>query len=109
VSAVFLSWTAAAGETILLTFLTVVLQGLWRLNDAETATIFTSAIIREALECVILTPLADRYGRRPLFLGCSSLIAVFGIVSHSANDYAVLITTRVIVGFGVGMFFDRTS
>jgi MFS transporter, putative metabolite:H+ symporter len=59
-------------------------------------------LIGEALGCVVLTPLADRYGRRPLFLWGSIFIAVFGILSAFANDYGVLLAFRAIVGFGIG-------
>jgi MFS family permease len=97
-----LALSADAGEIMLLSILTVVLQSLWDLNDAETATVFTSVLIGQALGCVGLAPLADRFGRRPIFLLGSSLVAVFGILSATVNDYGALIAFRTIVGVGIG-------
>src|SRR6185295_4972163 len=43
-------------------------------------------------------PLADRFGRRKLLLGCLSLYAVFGALSGIAGSFTLLLAARFMQG-----------
>lgn len=47
-------------------------------------------------------PLADRIGRKPVYLGVTTLCATFGLLTAAANTYSVLLVLRVLVGVGSG-------
>ena len=54
------------------------------------------------LGTLILGPLGDHFGRRPMFLVSSIIIAVFGFTTAICTSFVPLVITRFLVGFGVG-------
>ena len=56
----------------------------------------------ELIGALILGKMADKYGRRPVFLFAAVTICVSGIATAFANDYISLLLFRFGVGFGVG-------
>lgn len=107
-----LCFAADATEVLLLSFLAKVLQPFWGLSDAQAATIFSSGLIGQILGTLTLGPLADRFGRRPIFLLASLLIGVFGFLTAAGSSYGLLIFFRTVVGVGIGCMaipFDLLS
>ena len=97
-----LCFAADSMEIMLLSFLSTILRAQWDLTDAQTATI-TGVVFLGALSgTLVLGPLGDRRGRRPVFLACGTIISVFGTLTAVAWDYPSLLATRFLVGFGVG-------
>ena len=63
-----------------------------------TACVFAGSLVGT----LTLGWLGDHYGRRPAFLLSSAIIALFGVFTAFATDYASLLGIRFAVGFGVG-------
>ena len=93
---------ADAMEILLMSFLTVVVQSQWQLSDEHTATITSSVFIGAMLGTLILGPLGDYMGRKPVFSITAAIIAVFGLATALANSFWPLLICRFFVGFGVG-------
>jgi len=89
-------------EVLLLSFLAVVLKYQWQLSDDQTASIVSSSFLGALLGTLVLGPLGDRIGRKPVFLFTAAIIAVFGFATAAANAYPELVLFRFLVGFGVG-------
>mgnify|MGYP003867354423 CR=1 FL=1 len=97
-----LCFAADAMMVLLLSFLSIVLQKEWGLSDDETA-FMTSILFAGALVGTsILGPLADKWGRRPVFIIAASIIAVFGVATSMATSHKMVLGLLSIIGFGVG-------
>lgn len=97
-----LCFAADSMEIMLLSFLSILLQDEWGLTPAQTATITSCVFAGSLTGTLILGPLGDKIGRRPIFLACGLIISVFGIATGFATNYVQLVLTRFLVGFGVG-------
>ena len=97
-----LCFAADSMEIMLLSFLSMILSDEWGLTPAQTATITSCVFLGSLIGTLILGPLGDRIGRRPIFLACGLIISVFGIATGFATNYVQLVLTRFLVGFGVG-------
>ena len=97
-----LCFAADSMEIMLLSFLSIILQEEWGLTPAQTATITSCVFAGSLTGTLILGPLGDRIGRRPIFLACGLIISLFGIATGFATNYVQLVLTRFLVGFGVG-------
>jgi MFS family permease len=91
-------------EVTLLAYLSAVLRYEWNLSSLETATITSSVFAGQLLGTLILGPLGDRYGRRPIILVSSVMISTFGCLTATATTFTSLIVIRTILGFGIGGF-----
>lgn len=97
-----LCFSADAMQVILLTFLTPIVQEEWNLSN-EAMESLTSAVFAGAMVgTLILGPLADRKGRRLVFLLSAAIISVFGIGMALSTNYFMLATMVFFVGVGVG-------
>jgi len=97
-----LCFAADAMEVLLLTFLAVVLQAEWDLSSQETAFLTGTVFIGATFGTLILGPLGDQVGRRPIFILAALLISVFGVATAFCDDLFSLCLTRMVVGFGIG-------
>lgn len=89
-------------EILLLSFLAVVLQSEWNLSPNQTATITSSVFAGAMIGTLVLGPLADRIGRRPVFSITAAIICFFGFATAAANSFEALMLCRFLVGLGVG-------
>jgi len=97
-----LCFAADAMQVLLLTFLSEVLRSEWNLNDSETAFITSMLFIGAIFGTLTLGPLADKKGRKPVFLLAASIISFFGVTVAFVNSYRALLATLFMVGWGVG-------
>mmetsp|Transcript_18620 Transcript_18620/g.30870 ORF Transcript_18620/g.30870 Transcript_18620/m.30870 type:complete len:498 (+) Transcript_18620:74-1567(+) len=97
-----LCFAADAMEVLLLSFLSVVLQALWELTAAQTALLTSIVFLGQFLGTLVLGPLGDRIGRRPVFLLAAVIITIFGVATAFCNTFGALVVVRMLVGFGVG-------
>jgi MFS family permease len=97
-----LCFAADAMQFLMLTFLSVVLQAEWGLTSGETAFLTSTVFCGALVGTLILGPLGDKLGRRPVFLLAAILICVFGFATAACNTLASICTTIFVVGFGVG-------
>jgi putative MFS transporter len=97
-----LCFAADSMEILLLSFLTVVLQAEFHLTDTQASTITFSVFAGALLGSLVLGPLGDIIGRRPVFSMAACIISVFGLGTALVNSYHALLLVRFLVGFGVG-------
>jgi MFS family permease len=97
-----LCFAADAMQVILLSFLTIVLKDEWDLSDTMTAAITSCLFAGSMLGTLILGPLADSMGRRPVFLAAAFIIGLFGLGTAAATNYFMLVAMIFMVGVGVG-------
>jgi MFS family permease len=89
-------------EVNLLSFLSTCAGEEWNLSNQDRAAI-TGVVFAGILAGSLFWGIfADRFGRKLTFLLACGLISAFGFLSGAAPNFAILITFRAIVGFGIG-------
>ena len=97
-----LCFAADAMEVLLLSFLAVILHVEWNLSERQTDSIISVVFAGAMIGTLILGPLGDRIGRKPVFTLTAAIIAIFGLGTAFCKTYEWLLVARFMVGFGVG-------
>ena len=97
-----LCFAADAMQVLLLTFLCKVLRSEWDLNDDKTALITSILFVGAIFGTITLGPLADKIGRKPVFLLAASIISLFGVAVAMVSSYLGLLGSLFMVRWGVG-------
>jgi benzoate transport len=74
----------------------------WHLGGKEIGLLFSAGLFGMASGSLFLAPLADRFGRRKLVLGCLVMIAFGMLASAAAQNLVQLIALRALTGLGIG-------
>lgn len=74
----------------------------WGLSKVEMGYIFSAGLAGMTLGCFLIAPLADKVGRRAVFLASIAMITVgmFGV--WLCAQYALMLVFRFITGLGIG-------
>jgi len=96
-------FSAAAVEVVLMSFVFPQLaRAPWYLNEYQLGAMATAIGCGSIFGTTLFGVLADKYGRRPVFMVTVIIVAVFGILSSFSPSYLWLIGLRFCVGFGYG-------
>lgn len=71
----------------------------------DLAWVFTLYLLVTVASIAIASTLADRYGRRSVYLACIGLFAVGSVVAVIAQDYNVFLLARALQALGAGGIF----
>jgi MFS family permease len=106
-----LLWTLALGVfagALDLSVLSPALPALGRDFNVATpdlAWIFTLYLLVTVVSIAVAGTLADRYGRRPVYLGCISLFAIGSVLAIVAPNYTIFLLARALQALGAGGIF----
>ena len=67
--------------------------------------IFTLYLLANVVSIPIMTKLADRNGRRPIYIACVSIFAVGSLLAIFAQNWPMFLCARAIQAFGAGGIF----
>lgn len=71
----------------------------------DLAWVFTLYLLANVVAIPIATKLADRYGRRPVYIGCVAVFAAGSVLAIAAPSFAVFLAARAIQAAGAGGIF----
>ena len=74
----------------------------WGMEPSQLGLLFSSGLVGMTLGSLILGPMADRYGRRPMILGCLVVISLGMLLSAFAIGLWSLSFLRFVTGLGIG-------
>ena len=74
----------------------------WALSPTTLGEIFSAALVGMAIGGLMIAPLGDRYGRRPLILASLLMMSTGMVLSGFAPGVVALLLARVLVGMGIG-------
>ncbi|UQS23904.1 MFS transporter [Amycolatopsis thermalba] len=74
----------------------------WQLSSAALGLLLSAGLAGMAAGSLFLAPLADRFGRRALILGCLALSSGGMFLSAASQSAVQLGLTRVLTGIGIG-------
>jgi MFS family permease len=106
-----LLWTLALGVfagALDLSVLSPALPALGRtfaLQTGDLAWVFTLYLLVTVVSIAVASSMADRYGRRSIYLICISLFAAGSVLAIVAPNYAIFLVARAIQALGAGGIF----
>ncbi|HEV3090956.1 MAG TPA: MFS transporter [Candidatus Cybelea sp.] len=74
-------------------------------QTSDLAWVFTLYLLVTVLSIALAGALADRYGRRPVYLGCIALFACGSVLAIVAPNYTIFLVARAIQALGAGGIF----
>ncbi len=72
---------------------------------SDLAWVFTLYLLATIVSIAVASVLADRYGRRAVYLGCIALFAVGSVLAMVAPNYPVFLAARALQALGAGGVF----
>ncbi len=74
----------------------------WGIDRAALGAVLSMELIGMAIGSIFLGGVADRIGRRPMILGCLSVMALGMLGATTSHDVVTLSVWRVLTGLGIG-------
>ena len=81
----------------------------WSLGPLDLSKLFGAGLVATVLGSIFLSPLADRFGRRPLILLGLGLSILGMAASALAPDMTTLIIARFVTGLAVGLLLPTIN
>ncbi|MFC9358868.1 MFS transporter [Rhodococcus sp. NPDC057014] len=89
-------------EILIMAFVAPHLSKEWNLDAVQVGYLLSAGLIGMAAGAFLLSPLADKIGRRPTTIACLVLITIGMGLSAIAGDLEQLIVYRAFAGIGIG-------
>lgn len=89
-------------EILIMAFVAPHLKADWGLDPVQIGYLLSAGLIGTALGAFLLSPLADRLGRRRMTIACLTVITVGMALSSVAQGVADLVVFRAFAGLGIG-------
>jgi len=89
-------------DTASIGFIAPALRAEWQLGTMALAPLFGAGLFGLMAGALLLGPLADRYGRKPVLLGSVGFFGLACLLSSFANDLGTLLVLRFLTGLGLG-------
>jgi MFS transporter, AAHS family, 4-hydroxybenzoate transporter len=74
----------------------------WHIPRAALGPVFSAGLIGSLLGAILLAPLADRFGRKPVLIGCTLVFGLGALASSLATSVLPLSALRMATGLGMG-------
>ncbi len=74
-------------------------------GTGDLAWIYTLYLLATVASIAVASTLADRYGRRPVYLGCLALFALGSVIAIIAPNYGIFLLARTLQALGAGGIF----
>jgi len=89
-------------EVLLLSFLTLVVTKEWDLSHQQASAVTSIVFVGALIGTLVLGPLGDVLGRKPMFVFCTGIISVCGVLTALSTTYWIMLIFQFGVGFGIG-------
>jgi benzoate transport len=89
-------------DMLVMSFVAPVLAEQWDVSPERLGWLFSSSLAGMAIGCLVVAPLADRFGRKPMIVAALATVATAMLSSGFARDISELMVARLLVGTGVG-------
>jgi benzoate transport len=89
-------------DVLAITFAAPSIAAEWRISGTQLGVAISSGLAGMVAGSLLLAPIADRWGRRPIVLLCLAIMAVGMALSATAGGLYALCGWRVLAGIGIG-------
>jgi benzoate transport len=96
-------------DILAITFASPGIVASWGITKAQLGIVFGVGLFGIAAGSLLIAPLADVYGRRPMIIGCLILMAVGMFFGATAHTIVMLTVWRLLTGLGIGAMVATTN
>lgn len=89
-------------DVLVMAFAASGVAGEWTLSESAVGLLLSSGLVGMAVGSVLIAPLADRFGRRPVTTFALVLCGLGMVLAALSTDPVMLGSGRVLTGLGVG-------
>lgn len=89
-------------DTMAIGYVAPALIKAWNINRAAMTPVFAAGQVGLMLGSMVVGPLADRYGRRPVMILSCVAFGLLSLATMSATSVGELAVLRFLTGFGLG-------
>ncbi|MEW6022707.1 MAG: aromatic acid/H+ symport family MFS transporter [Pseudomonadota bacterium] len=89
-------------DTASIGFIAPALRGEWGLSAAALAPLFGAGLFGLMAGALLLGPMADRFGRKPVLLLSVAFFGLTSLLSSFADNMTTLLVLRFLTGLGLG-------
>jgi MFS transporter, AAHS family, 4-hydroxybenzoate transporter len=89
-------------DTLAISYVAPVIAGAWKLPKEAFGPIFSAHYVGAAIGAAVFGMLADRWGRRPVIIGSTTLFGVGALMTMLTHDFSSLLIVRFLTGVGLG-------
>lgn len=91
-------------DIVIMSYIAPALRQEWQLSPETLGVVFSASLAGMAAGGLLIAPLADRFGRRPVILCVLIVITLSMLASSQARTVTELALLRGIIGMSVGAF-----
>jgi benzoate transport len=89
-------------DMLIMSFIAPILSEKWGVSPERLGLLFSASLLGMAIGCLLIAPLADRYGRRKLIIAALGVAGLAMLASAYSTNVSQLMFARLFVGIGVG-------
>ena len=89
-------------DIVVISFVASEIATEWALSPATLGVLFSAGLAGMTIGSLFISPMADRFGRRPIILACLSITTVGMVASAFASTVNQLMLLRLLAGMGIG-------
>ncbi len=89
-------------DVLIVSFSSAAIMAEWSLSKTGMGYVFSAGLAGMTLGCFLIAPLADRWGRRTIFLVSVGMIAVGMLGVGVCRLYGLMLALRFLTGLGIG-------
>lgn len=96
-------------DVLIISYTAPVIANQWSISPSSLGLVFSSGLIGMTLGAILLAPLADRFGRKPLMLTAAILMSISIYYTSMATSIDFLMIYRFFSGLGIGIMMATTA
>ena len=96
-------------DVLIISFAAPAIAADWHIAPSSLGAIFSAGLVGMTAGAMILAPLADRWGRKPLMLIAGFLMSGCIYLTSFADSMTLLILFRFLSGLGIGTMMASTT
>jgi benzoate transport len=96
-------------DILVMAFIAPTLGPIWKLSGSQIGIIFSGNLLGLAIGALILSPRADKLGRRPVVIIALAIVTAGMLASALSPSYWWLVTFRIFTGIGIGGLVTSTA
>ena len=90
-------------------FVAPAVSKLWHLDKVVIGFLLSTSLMGMAFGSIVLSPLADIFGRKPLVFSGVALMTLGSLLSALSHNVPELAACRILTGVGIGLMVPLTT
>jgi MFS family permease len=96
-------------DVLIISYTAPVIAKAWNISPANLGMVFSTGLIGMTMGAILLAPLADRFGRKPMMLLAAMMMGTCIYATAFVTDINMLMWCRFVSGLGIGTMMACTA